>query len=361
MLTSRADVATLAAERYAKQLASHLGRKARVVPETAGDRIHVGTGSCLVVAGAAALELRAEAPDEPSLQRVEDVVGRHLVRFGRRNELTVTWRRPGPTVTAVELGGNPRLPLLVCGPSLGTSAEALWSACAAMLADDFHVVGWDLPGHGRNREPAVSGFSVADLATAVLAMADAVLADRGEPGGSFAYAGDSVGGAVGLQLLLDAPDRVRAAVVLCSASRFGTPETWTERADAVLADGTSIMVDGSTDRWFSPGFTTRQPATAAGLLQSLRDADARGYAQVCRALAAWDIRDRLVRIASPVLAVAGADDAVAPPAAARDLAAGVRDGRSVVLEAVAHLAPAEAPAAVARLIREHAGVPPDRA
>jgi 3-oxoadipate enol-lactonase/4-carboxymuconolactone decarboxylase len=358
MLTSRADVATSAAERYAKQLASHLGRKARVVPEAAGDRIHIGTGSCLLVPGAATLELRAEAPDEAALDRVEDVVARHLVRFGRRNELVVAWERP-PTVTAVELGGDRRLPLLICGPSLGTSAEALWSACAALLDQDFHVVGWDLPGHGRNREPAATGFSVADLAMGVLAMTDAVLAERGEPGGSFAYAGNSVGGAVGLQLLLDAPDRVRAAVVLCSAPRIGTPEAWTERAATVLADGTSIMVESSTERWFSPGFTTREPATAGSLLQSLQDADATGYAQVCRALAAWDVRDRLTRIEAPVLAVAGADDAVAPPADARALAEGVRDGRSVVLEAVAHLAPAEAPAAVARLIREHAGVPVD--
>ena len=285
-------------------------------------------------------------------------------RFGRRNELVVTWQRDGgagtpPTVTAVELGGDRRLPLLVCGPSLGTSAEALWSACAAMLAGDFHVVAWDLPGHGRNREPAATGFTVADLATAVLAMTDAVLADRGEPGGSFAYAGDSVGGAVGLQLLLDAPDRVRAAVVLCAASKLGTPEGWAERAAAVLADGTPSLVPGSAERWFSPGFATREPVTATTLLRSLEEADAEGYAQVCRALAAWDVRDRLARIGSPVLAVAGADDAVAPPAAARALADGVPDGRSVVLEAVAHLAPAEAPAAVARLIREHAGVPVD--
>ena len=58
------------------------------------------------------------------------------------------------------------LPLLVVGPSIGTSVTALWSSCAARLAGRFHVVGWDLPGHGRSattHEP----FTMADLAAAV--------------------------------------------------------------------------------------------------------------------------------------------------------------------------------------------------
>ena len=57
------------------------------------------------------------------------------------------------TVTAVRRGGRPDLPLLVLGPSLGTSATALWSAAAQHLARDFQVVAWDLPGHGTNRFP----------------------------------------------------------------------------------------------------------------------------------------------------------------------------------------------------------------
>jgi hypothetical protein len=95
-LASRADVSTDAAARYAKQLASHLGRKATVVPEAEGDRIHIGEGSCLLVVGATSLQLRAEAPDEDGLRRVEDVVARHLVRFGRRNELVVAWSEATP-------------------------------------------------------------------------------------------------------------------------------------------------------------------------------------------------------------------------------------------------------------------------
>lgn len=91
MLTSIATVTTSTPERYAKQLASHLGRKAEVREEPTGERIVIGTGSCLLEPRGDALVLRAVADDAESLRRVEQVVGSHLERFGQRNELTVAW------------------------------------------------------------------------------------------------------------------------------------------------------------------------------------------------------------------------------------------------------------------------------
>ena len=91
MLNSRSEVATDAAARYAKQLASHLSRKAEVVPDPEGDRILIGEGSCLLLAGEHSLVLDASAPSEEALRRVQDVVGRHLEKFGARNGLTVVW------------------------------------------------------------------------------------------------------------------------------------------------------------------------------------------------------------------------------------------------------------------------------
>lgn len=127
-----------------------------------------------------------------------------------------------PAVTAVRMTGarnRAELPLLVLGPSLGTSATALWGDCASHLADVFDVLAWDLPGHGHNRAVPDEPFSMAELATGVLRVVDDVLAGRGEVGGPFSCAGDSVGGAVGLQLLLDAPDRVTSAVLLGAGAR----------------------------------------------------------------------------------------------------------------------------------------------
>jgi 3-oxoadipate enol-lactonase/4-carboxymuconolactone decarboxylase len=246
-------------------------------------------------------------------------------------------------ITGVTLVDAPGRPLLVVGPSLGTSAETLWSRCAARLGGRFHVVGWDLPGHGRSAPPA-KPFTIADLAEAVRSLFGQT---------PFSYAGDSMGGAVGLQLLLKAPDRVTRAALICTGAKIGEPASWRERAAAVRASGTASMVEGSAQRWFAPGFVDRSPEVASALLHALRDADAEGYALACEALASYDVRDRLAEITAPVLAIAGEQDIPTPSGSLQEIAAGVRNGRLVVLEDAGHLAPAERPDEVAALLLEH--------
>jgi 3-oxoadipate enol-lactonase/4-carboxymuconolactone decarboxylase len=150
--------------------------------------------------------------------------------------------------------------------------------------------------------------------------------------------------------------------VLCSGAKIGTAESWAERIETVSSSGTSALVSTSAERWFGPGFLEREPDRGSALLHALADAADRGYAQVCAALARFDVRDRLAEVSVPVLAVAGSEDVATPPATVREVADGVPDGRYVELPGVAHLAPAEAPAEVARLLRGHVlGEPDDHA
>ncbi|WP_166135463.1 bifunctional 3-oxoadipate enol-lactonase/4-carboxymuconolactone decarboxylase PcaDC [Nocardioides ochotonae] len=255
-------------------------------------------------------------------------------------------------LTAVRLGGRPGMPLLILGPSLGTTAQTLWSEVARELARDFQVVAWDLPGHGTNSMVPEEPITIEDLAAGVLTLVDGMGEGIHPP--RFHYAGNSVGGAVGLQLMLDAPGRVESATLICSAARLGTPAGWLERAEKVLASGTELLVPGATERWFAPGFAERHHGRASSVLHALGDTVDEGYAAVCGALAGFDLRDRLAEIEVPLLAVAGGRDESVPPAVVRALAEGVRDARLVVLEDVAHLAPVEDPETVARLVREHA-------
>jgi 3-oxoadipate enol-lactonase / 4-carboxymuconolactone decarboxylase len=258
-----------------------------------------------------------------------------------------------PKITGVQLSNPSAGPLLLLGNSIGTSGTALWSASAGFLGERFHVVGWDLPGHGRNTDPVSDGFSMAELAAGVMAFADRVLTDRGEPAGRLYYAGDSLGGVVGLQALLDAPDRIVAAVLLCTGAKIGDAAGWWERAARVRASGTTVLVNQSVERWFASGFLEREPQVASQLLDSLRAADAEAYALACEALADFDVRSRLGEIAVPVLAVAGAEDFATPADMLAEIAHGVQRGALQVLDGVAHLAPAEAPQEVAKLIMKH--------
>jgi pimeloyl-ACP methyl ester carboxylesterase len=225
---------------------------------------------------------------------------------------------------------------------LGTSADACWGACAALLRDEFDVVAWELPGHGADRDPAPHALTVEELAARVLEQVD----------GPFLYAGDSVGGQVGLQLLLAAPDQVLGAVLCCTGAKIGDEKMWSDRTAAVRASGTASLVTATAGRWFGPGFLEREPERASALLHALRDADDDGYLAVVHALAAYDARERLGEIEAPVVAVAGAHDPTCPPDTVRQIAEGVRNGRLEVLENVGHQAPAEAPEDVATFIRQ---------
>jgi uncharacterized protein len=94
LLLSRAEVATATPERYAKQLVSHLGHRVPVEPTPDGDVLTFDQGRGVVRVGEGVLVLEAQGQGEAALGVVQDVLGRHLLKFGSRAELTVTWSAP---------------------------------------------------------------------------------------------------------------------------------------------------------------------------------------------------------------------------------------------------------------------------
>jgi uncharacterized protein len=92
-VTSTARVATERGERYRKQLASHFGNKITVAESPAGTVLNWGFGgTTTLTVEPGALVMLAAADDEQTLERVKDVTGRHLERFGEKDGLVVTWR-----------------------------------------------------------------------------------------------------------------------------------------------------------------------------------------------------------------------------------------------------------------------------
>src|SRR4029450_2704808 len=158
------------------------------------------------------------------------------------------------------------------------------------LADRHRVIRYDLPGHGGS--PVVPGpYTVADLAADVLQRLDELGIDR------FAYAGVSLGGAIGLQLAVTAPHRVTRLIVIASAARFPDPPSWKARADRVRAEGTEFLVPSPIGPAAPPGFAETHPEETERLLGMLRGTDREGYAACCETIEAFDVRDRLAGIA----------------------------------------------------------------
>jgi len=93
-LRARADVATDRPSPYLLQVAKHFRHKLDVTFDAREATIRFAYGRAELHAEEGNLVLEAIAATPAELERVEHVVGSHLVRFGRRDELAVAWAGP---------------------------------------------------------------------------------------------------------------------------------------------------------------------------------------------------------------------------------------------------------------------------
>ncbi|GAA1008975.1 hypothetical protein GCM10009564_22950 [Streptomyces thermogriseus] len=211
------------------------------------------------------------------------------------------------------------------------------------------MIRWDLPGHGGSPAgPIGPGATVGDLAALVLALADSLGIER------FAYAGVSLGGAVGLHLAVHHPERLDALAVICSSAHFNGAAPWRERAERVRREGMGPLAESVPARWFAGDFTVPE------LVRAHREAGPEAYAACCDALAAFGLTDRLPEIGVRTLLVAGREDPAAPPAHLRQIADAVPEATPVEIPGASHLAPAQCPRAVLAALRSHFDGPPRR-
>ena len=118
MLTAEAHIQTERPDRYLAQLGRHAQQVHRLRHRPPHDRheaqppkvehvewsethgvVDFGWGRCIMQASENLLTLRAEGPDEESLQRVQDIITRDIERFGSRDQLTVSWQRADPPIS----------------------------------------------------------------------------------------------------------------------------------------------------------------------------------------------------------------------------------------------------------------------
>jgi len=249
-----------------------------------------------------------------------------------------------------KLEGTNDKPALVLLNSIGTDL-GLWDAAMPALLGAFRVLRLDTRGHGASDAPD-GDYTLAQLAGDTAAAMDAAGITRA------AVAGVSLGGMIAMELALAHPERVSALAVICTSATMDKA-AWQDRVGKVRAGGTAAIADLAMQRFLSPAFTAGQPAIAESVRRNLVAMAREGYAGAGAAIRDMALIDRLPGISCPTLIVVGERDASTPFAGHGDnLVAAIPGARLERLDC-GHLAPLEAPAALAGALRAFLSPGPD--
>lgn len=238
---------------------------------------------------------------------------------------------------AYRLLGSEVNPLIVLAHPLGMS-QAVWDDVIPALLPRYRVLTWDLPGHGASQ--AVSGTQItpADLAEEVLALVELAGVQR------FHFAGTSIGGVVGQQLIAAHPDRLLSATLTNTGAVIGNPDLWNTRAGRVRQEGLAAMAEEIVPRWFAPATFEASPALKAGWCVQMGRGDDESYAQLCEMLGRDTFTGKLSGKRAKVQLFGGSEDVATPPAVLDALSAELGGVPLEVFDGVGHVPSVEAPA-----------------
>ncbi len=226
------------------------------------------------------------------------------------------------------LEGQSGSPVLVFSNSLGTN-YSMWDLQVREFHKKFRCLRYDTRGHGQSSSTP-GPYTIEQLGKDVIALLDALDLDRVH------FCGISMGGMIGMWLGANAPERLKQLILCNTGAKIGTTEAWNARIDAVQKNGMKSVASAVVDRWFTPAFRQKSPATISKILKMLEETNQEGYAACCAAVRDFDFREQLGKIRKPALVIAGAHDPATPPADGRFLAQHIPGARYIELNA-AHL------------------------
>ncbi|SFU81377.1 alpha/beta fold hydrolase [Halomonas korlensis] len=237
---------------------------------------------------------------------------------------------------AYRLLGADSNPLVILAHPLGMS-QAVWDDVLPALLPRYRVLTWDLPGHGASQAWGDGPITPADLASEALALADHAGAGR------FHFAGTSIGGVVGQQLVAEHGERLLSTTLTNTGAVIGNAELWNTRAGRVRQEGLAAMSEEIVPRWFAPACFEAEPALKDGWCIQMGRGDDESYALLCEMLGRDVFTGKLTGKQVKVQLFGGSEDMATPPATLEALAAECDGAPLEILEGVGHVPSVEVP------------------
>lgn len=243
-------------------------------------------------------------------------------------------------------GPDPGAPVLVLLHAFPLTS-GMWEAQLAGLGPTARVVAPDLPGFGESDPPAE--WSLDAFADAVAALVDHLgLSD-------VVLGGLSMGGYTTFAFLRRHAHLVRAVVLADTRATADTAEGRARRSAQqadIRAGRLADVLDGLVANLLAPTTLHERPALVARVRSLMGTVPADTVVGALEALKRRpDATGELGGIDGPVLVVVGEDDALSPPDAAREMAAGLPRARVAVLPGAGHLSNLEQPEAFDDVVR----------
>ena len=226
-------------------------------------------------------------------------------------------------------GTGPEL-LLING--FGSSTE-MWGPFWRRLAAAHHVILFDNRGVGQSTVPSTP-FSIRDMAEDA-----ALLLDRLGIRRTSVY-GASMGGMIAQELVLAHPDRVGALIL--GMTTCGGPHSVPMAVEAMARTASpgstpEAMAEGRLRLMYSETyFAAHREELVRQALSVQHPTTLQGYRLQGMATMGFDAYDRLPRVRSPTLILAGSADSIIPAENARILAARIPGARLRIFEGAGH-------------------------
>ncbi|MGI9413796.1 MAG: alpha/beta fold hydrolase [Hyphomicrobiales bacterium] len=218
--------------------------------------------------------------------------------------------------------------------------RGMWDRYADALSARFHVVSYDILGHGETARPP-GPYSMARFTDQLLGLLDHLEVERA------GLVGFSFGGMINRAFAIAHPDRVAALGILCTAHDRTAEQRAAvlQRVEQARRSGPGATVDAALERWFTEPYAAEHPEVLDQVRRWIMANDRDVYPHIYKVMATCDA-DLIVPAASircPTLIAACDGDLGNSPEMARAMGQGIAGARVEIVEGLKHMGLYERP------------------